>query len=109
MTEEVATPILENIPGLFLSQIPAGTYDINPDEDIATIGDVTIVIAHKDFDPNLVYEFVKTTLENRDSLMEAAPTLDFVATETALIGLAGGEIHPGARQYFEEISLDLPN
>jgi TRAP transporter TAXI family solute receptor len=107
--EEIAEPILENIPGLFLAQIPAGTYDINPDEDIATIGDVTIAIAHKDYDPDVVYEFVRTTLENRESLMQAAPTLDFVATETALTGLADGEIHPGARRYYEEIGLELPN
>lgn len=106
---EVARPIMEKIPGLFMTKIPAGAYAINPNQDIDTIGDVTVAIAHKDYSADVVYQFVKTTLQQRAELMKAAPTLDFVAIETALTGLAGAQLHPGARRYYQEIGLNLPN
>lgn len=106
--EDKAQAIVDKIPGLYLAKIPAGTYEINADQDIATIGDVTIALAHKDYDPEVVYQFVKTVMEQKDELTKASKGLKFVSKETALTGLVDGEIHPGARKYYEEIGIDLP-
>lgn len=106
--KDKAQAIVDKIPGLYLAKIPAGTYEANADKDIDTIGDVTIAIAHKDYDPEVVYQFVKTVMEQKQELMKASKGLSFVGKETALTGLVGGQIHPGARKYFEEIGMTLP-
>lgn len=103
--EEKAKPIIEKIPGLFMSKIPAGTYPINKNEDIVTIGDVTVALAHKDYDPEVVYQFVKTTMEQKERLVESSESLEFVSSETVFTGLNDAEIHPGAMRYFEEIGI----
>lgn len=109
VTQEVAQPIIEKMPGLFTTTIPAGTYEINKDEDVQTIGDVTIAIVHKDYSPDVVYQFVKTTLEQQEKLIESSASLRSVSKDALFTGLVDGEIHPGARRYFEEIGADIPN
>lgn len=102
---EKAQPIIDKIPGLYITEIPAGTYPINPDEAVQTIGDVTVALAHKDADPDVVYQFVKATMENKASLVESSKSLGFVSKDTALTGLNNADIHPGALRYFEEIGI----
>ena len=101
----VVDQMMVKIPGLSHAVLPKGTYEMNKDQDIATVGDVTIVIAHKDYNPDVVYQMVKTTMEKKQDLMKASKGLSFVTKETVLTGLVDGQIHPGAKRYFDEIGV----
>ena len=102
--KETADAVIDQIPGLVYTEIPAGAYpEINPDESIPTLGDLTIVIAHDGLDPNVVYNFAKTTFENREKLAKSSNFLSYISQDTLTKGSMEGEICPGAEKFYEEL------
>lgn len=80
--------------------IPAGTYEWM-DYDVDTMGIYNFAICHKDLPESLVYEIVKTIMENNDSMV----TTHSAAKETLPENFVHNTFlpyHPGAIRYFEE-------
>ncbi|WP_417414637.1 TAXI family TRAP transporter solute-binding subunit [Hoeflea sp.] len=91
---------------------PAGTYDWQT-EDYATIGRGTTVIVSADLPDDEVYAIVKTIYENTDALKKVHPSAADFTTAMVQEYLDAGVIqipfHPGARRYFEEQGVKIPD
>lgn len=87
--------------------IPAGTYQAL-DRDLPTIGVWNVAIAHKDLDDDLVYQIVRTVLENNPAMVQAHEA----ARETVAENIREMYIiplHPGALRYYLEQGLEVPD
>lgn len=93
-------------PELSEEMIPRGTYkQLRADQ--LTVGVFNFALAHKDLPEDLVYEMVKTVLENQPHLLKAHPA----AKETTLENWARNTVlpfHPGALRYYREKGLTVP-
>lgn len=82
--------------------IPAGMFR-GVERDTPTVGFPTVLITHKDVDPELVYLVTKTISENKAALVAAHKGLSKFDPATAwkpeLVGLP---LHPGAEKYYRE-------
>jgi TRAP transporter TAXI family solute receptor len=82
--------------------IPAGMFR-GIETDTPTVGFPTVLITHKDVDPELVYLVTKTISENKAALVAAHKGLSQFEPEAAwkpeLVGLP---LHPGAEKYYRE-------
>ncbi|WP_246347284.1 TAXI family TRAP transporter solute-binding subunit [Desulfurispira natronophila] len=97
--------VVEEWPFWSATVIPADAYDFI-DEDVETIGIYNMAIANKDLDDDLVYEIVKSVLENNDAMMRAHSA----ARETLAENITNNTwmwMHPGAIRYFEEQGIEL--
>lgn len=80
--------------------IPKNTYGITP-YDMPSIGSTDYFFAHKDLNPEIVYEFVKQLAKHEADLrMVHASYKNFEAEKMASSLL--GEIHPGALKFYQE-------
>ena len=83
--------------------IPAGMFR-GIEKDTPTVGFPTVLITHKDVDPELVYLVTKTISENKAALVAAHKGLSkfdpAAAWKPELVGLP---LHPGAEKYYKEV------
>ncbi|MFS0575611.1 TAXI family TRAP transporter solute-binding subunit [Sporosarcina sp. 179-K 3D1 HS] len=87
--------------------IPKGTYDFQT-EDIETVTAYAILMANVDtIDEELGYELAKSMIENAGENTHAQAKQ--MTLENALRGAEGLPIHPGAKRYYEEQGLTVPN
>ena len=85
--------------------IPAGTY-AGQDADVTTTSLPVVAYATAAMDEDTAYTLTKTFWERRDAMAETAPWWRGVTPE--LLANVVGEIHPGARRYYEEAGIALP-
>jgi len=86
-------------------RIPAGSYK-GVDQEVKTLVPPILIIANKDLDTELVYQFTKATWENVDEFKEANATLKTMTLdESVLAGWNGLPLHPGAEKYFKEVGI----
>lgn len=96
--------------GRSLDAIPAGTYgagQVNA-EDVYTVGSMVGVVARMDLDDEAVYRITKIFWEALPEIRRTAPYMARVTLETALL-TDNIRLHPGARRYYEEIGLAIPD
>lgn len=87
--------------------IPKGTYDFLK-EDIETVTAYAILMANTDtIDEELGYEIAKSMIEHASENTHAQAK--HMILENALRGAEGLKIHPGAKRYYEEQGLTVPN
>lgn len=86
--------------------IPAGTYP-DQDEDIETATIGTSLVVNKDLSEDLVYDLTKTLFENLDKLEDTHSIAKEIDVDKATEGMSI-EIHPGAKKYFEEEGVEIP-
>lgn len=87
--------------------IPKGTYDFQT-EDVNTVTAYAILMANVDtIDEELGYELAKSMIENASENTHAQAKQ--MTLENALRGAEGLPIHPGAKRYYEEQGLTVPN
>ncbi|KUK73216.1 MAG: TRAP transporter solute receptor, TAXI family [Clostridiales bacterium 38_11] len=87
------------------SKIPAGSYK-GIDQEIITVSPPMTIIANKDLDTELVYQFTKATWENLDELGEANDSLKSLTLDkTVFSGWNNLPLHPGAEKYFKEVGI----
>ena len=72
---------------------------LSEDVPSATMG--TVLIAHKDLDPDVAYQIVKTISESKDRLSSIHKSLGF-DPKTGWKDLPG-PLHPGAERYYKEM------
>jgi TRAP transporter TAXI family solute receptor len=106
MTEDEINNVVTEYPRYSEVVIPAKTYP-GQDEDVHTVGSVTYYLARSDLDDDLVYQFVKSIMENPEELQNVHVLGHFYSPEqgvnyTDSLIEEGIEFHPGALKYYEE-------
>lgn len=101
------TRVLQQDPSSSWHRIPAGTY-AGQSEAVLSIAHKNAVIAHKDLDPVLVYQFVRAILEHPQEFRKVCPlgveyTPDNVTPGSRLL-----PVHVGAQRYFQEKGIRTP-
>lgn len=93
-------------PGLFVKEIPAGTYK-NQKDSIYSIAEPVILVANKDLPEDLVYEITKATFEKQNDLVAGYKPFK----EVKIQDVAQGSImlHPGAYRYYTEKGIKVPD
>jgi TRAP transporter TAXI family solute receptor len=94
------------LPELSETVIRKGTYK-QLQEDQRTVGVFNFGIVHKDLPEDLVYQVVKTVLENNEALAKAHPA----ARESVLENWRRNTVipfHPGALRYLKERGISVP-
>jgi uncharacterized protein len=102
--KEIAT-LQQKIPELSPSVIPKGTYRTQT-EDHRTLGLYNFAIVHKDMPDDLVYEIVKSVMDNNKQMVQG---------HSAAVETVPGNVdkntylpfHPGAAKYFQEKGVKL--
>lgn len=113
-SDEAVQKFLANPQTRFFQKVvqPAGTYEWQT-EDYPTIGRGTTVVISADLPDDQVYAIVKTIYENVDYLTKIHPSAAQFTTATMQEYLDAGVIqipfHPGARRYFEEQGVKIPD
>lgn len=100
--DEHAEILKEKYPFYSTLVVPEGTYKNVPEVQTLTV--LAMVAARAELPEDIVYEFVKTTFENLESIHTAHETGKMVTLETALEGMPI-ELHPGALKYFQEVGM----
>ncbi len=86
------------------TSIPAGTYK-GVDKKVNTLAFPVMIIAHKDLDAELVYQFTKSVWDNLNELKVAHSAFSPLELESAILGWKDVPIHPGAEKYFKEVGV----
>lgn len=86
--------------------IPAGTYN-GQSEDYDCISFWNFIVCNKDIPEKVVYDMVKTTYENYDSMLAIDASAKGMSTDN--ISKITVPLHPGALKYYDEIGLDIPD
>ncbi len=87
-------------------KIAAGTYP-GLEEDVMTIAQPNFLAVRADVPEEDVYQITKTMFENLGFLNAIHTATKAMALEKAIAGLPL-PLHPGARRYFEEAGLKIP-
>lgn len=89
--------------GYVRSTLPAGLYN-GQDADVPGVGTDTILVVHKDMSDDDAYWITKTLVENIGALNASHASMRGLTPE-GMAAVAGVELHPGARRYYEEAGL----
>ncbi|MDX9768292.1 MAG: TAXI family TRAP transporter solute-binding subunit [Ectothiorhodospiraceae bacterium] len=103
--KELAT-VLEKNPSVSRFDIPAGTYS-SVEGVQTTVAMWNFAIANKDMPASLVYEIMKTVLDNNDRMMQIHKS----SSETLAANMVNNSFmwfHPGAIRYFKEKGIEVP-
>lgn len=104
--EEVLKKLVKTHPYYSYVNVKSGTYP-GQDEEVLMSGFESIISTHKDTDEELVYNLVKTMMENTEDLKKIHPAAN-ISEETILNGIQT-PLHPGAERYYKEIGIELTN
>jgi TRAP transporter TAXI family solute receptor len=86
--------------------LKAGTYP-GQTEDIHTISQPNLLVAHEGISDEVVYSLVKNLYANLRELHKVHRATASMSLENALLGLSI-PLHPGALRFFEERGFDIP-
>ncbi|OWV31165.1 TAXI family TRAP transporter solute-binding subunit [Halomonas campaniensis] len=98
--------IVEAYPEISTAVIPADTYN-SMDEDLPTVSMWNFVVTSADMPESLVYEIVKTVMENNDAMQQIHRSAEETLPEN-YIHNTQIPFHPGAVRWFEENGYDIP-
>jgi len=104
-TDDEISKITRNFPYFSPSTVKAGVYK-SLTNDIKCLAVWNFAITHKDMDENFVYEVVKATFENVETLKQSHPTAEEVLIENVPYSVI--PYHKGAVRYFEEKGIKIP-
>jgi TRAP transporter TAXI family solute receptor len=105
MTDEELAAIQELFPFYTPSVIEAGTYKANPDTDIKTLCEWTLMLASADLPEEDVYNLMVATFDSYDDLTVIHPSMATIVAENA--SQVPVTWHPGAIKYYEEKGIEL--
>lgn len=114
LEDEAVENFLANPKTRFFQKVtqPAGTYSWQT-EDYVTVGRGSVISASSDLSEEQVYEMTKTMYEKVDDLAKIVPVARDFTIEMMQDYLDAGVIlfplHPGARKYFEENGVTIPD
>jgi len=96
--------LTQKLPYCTVMKIPANTYK-GLDKDATTVAIPAVLVGSDDLSADFVYNFLKTVFANLDLLQQAHARGKDISKNTALDGLAGIPLHPGAEKFYKEIGL----
>jgi TRAP transporter TAXI family solute receptor len=93
--------VMREIPGLFITTIPAGRYKGNkkPVDVLAVAG---IYIVNKDLPNDFMYEITKAYMQGGPGAVKLMPHLNLWSWEKGKTGIQKDLMHPGCLRAFEE-------
>ena len=97
--------IIKKLPYLSKGLIPKDSYK-GAKEDILTVRDWNWIVCSSDLDEETVYQIVKTTFDNHDSLLIINKALENVKLENFAYGVT--KLHPGVVKYLKEKNIEIP-
>jgi TRAP transporter TAXI family solute receptor len=101
--------LLANNPYYSRTIIPADLYPRAYNaEDVPTVAVKATLVTSASVPDDAVYAVTRIVFENLEALADYRPVLSRVTRESMLEGLTA-PIHPGARRYFVENGLDVPD
>lgn len=106
LDKEKAEKFVAKYPGLYVYEIPAGTYK-NQKEPIYSISEPVVLIANKDLPDDLVYEITKATFEKQNDL--ASGYKPFKQVKIQDVVQSPIMLHPGAYKYYIEKGIKIPD
>ncbi len=98
--EKEAKNIIKKYPFFSETIIPANNYE-NQKEPLRALAWNTVFLAGKDLPEDLVYEFMKSTWDNMDSLVAMSPIFKEWSLQNAVKDPVA-PFHPGAIKYYKE-------
>jgi TRAP transporter TAXI family solute receptor len=82
--------------------LPAKSFK-GQDKDIPLVGWPTILVAHKDVQPEVAYILTKSIVENKPELVRGHSGLkDFMPEDAWKVSAYGILLHPGAEKYYRD-------
>ncbi|QSB04278.1 TAXI family TRAP transporter solute-binding subunit [Natronoglycomyces albus] len=104
-TDEGIDELIANDPSLTTMEIPGGTYD-GIDDDVLTVTNWATFYVAPGMDDELVYDLTRVLYDHADEVQHGVAAE--IQLETALDGLGGIPLHPGAQRYYEEQGVEIP-
>lgn len=98
--EDILEKVVQEYPYYYRSRVKAGTYK-NIDQDIPILAFGVVILTHEKTDEDLVYNLLKTVVENNADLVAVHKVAGQMKPETLLNGI-GIPLHPGAQKYMDE-------
>lgn len=80
----------------------------NTAEDAYTLAIKAVLICRAELSEDDVYNLTKALFVNQPELAAAHAKGAILSSDTALIGVIPGNVHPGAAKYYQEIGVQLP-
>jgi hypothetical protein len=99
--------MLADDPSLTAIEVPAGTYP-GQDEVAQWVTNWATLYAQPGLDADQVYQLVRVLYEQMNPETVGNAVAAEIKLETAIDGLGGIPLHPGAASYYEEQGVDLP-
>lgn len=93
-----AEALIEEYPYYALDEVPEGTYGL--DEAVDTVAVLAMVVVSDQLSDDTVYEMTKALYDNSDDIAHAKS--EEITLESAMDGIGGIDMHPGAQKYFDE-------
>lgn len=106
VSDEAIKKLQEKRPFYQPLTIEGGTYK-GQDEDVQTVTLKAVLYASNDLSEDLVYNLTKVMYEKQAEIAKSHKTGEQIDLEKALEGVTT-PIHPGAKKYFEEQNIPLP-
>ena len=100
---DVMDKFLNDNPGYIRAVIPTTAYE-GIEQDVPTLGVVTILLVHKDLPDDVVYSMAKALWDNHGEFVKVKKVWNTVTLENGLLG-ASLPIHPGAQRYYDEMGV----
>ncbi|MEL7567297.1 MAG: TAXI family TRAP transporter solute-binding subunit, partial [Dehalobacterium sp.] len=82
------------------------TYEAQT-EPFVTVGEIGILVVHKDLPEDLVYDITKLTYEGKEDMMKGYPGFSTLDPRDITSGLI--PLHKGAYKYYQEIGIEIPD
>lgn len=86
-------------------EIPGGTY--MQDEAVETVGVTNHILLHPDLSEQAAYDITKAFFDNLDQIHASHAAAKKITLEKATTGLTV-PLHPGAKRYYEENGVEVP-
>ncbi|NPV71161.1 MAG: TAXI family TRAP transporter solute-binding subunit [Firmicutes bacterium] len=96
--------LTQRLPYCTVMKIVGGTYK-GLDTEVTTIAIPAILIGRADLSDEFVYSLLKAIFDNKKMLEQAHVRGKDISLQTALNGLKGIPLHPGAERFFKEAGL----
>lgn len=105
-TGDKTDEFLANWPDLNKVTMRANTYE-GQTEPFVTVGEIGILVVHKDLPEDLVYDITKWTYEGKEEMMKGYPGFATLEPSDITSGLI--PLHKGAYKYYQEIGIEIPD
>lgn len=91
----------------FYSEFRTETDEYNLGHETTSVAVKCMLICLESFSEETIYALTKAIYENLGSIQEINAKAKYMSLESALSGIPSG-LHPGARKYYEEKGIVIP-